>query len=178
VIETVVIPCDDVILAIGQENAFPWIERDVGIDFDENNMPIVDKATMQSSRAGVFFGGDAAWGRRTSSGPSSTDIRRRSRSTTLSERSADGASAYGMNLVSAKVGMHAWSYSNDYSSVPRTKMQHAELTKRFSGSTSKSSSASRRAERREKSSAASTATSDALHASSASSATRASTSVR
>src|SRR5512146_369625 len=62
VIDTVVIPCDDVILAIGQENAFPWIERDLGIEFDTNGMPVVDRTTMQSSLPGVFFGGDAAWG--------------------------------------------------------------------------------------------------------------------
>ena len=61
-VDTVVIPCDDVILAIGQENAFPWIERDLGIDFGEWDMPVVDERTMQSSVPGVFFGGDAAWG--------------------------------------------------------------------------------------------------------------------
>ena len=55
-------PCDDVLVAVGQENAFPWIERDVGIAFDEWGMPVVDKTTMASSRAGVFFGGDAAFG--------------------------------------------------------------------------------------------------------------------
>ena len=55
-------PCDDVLVAIGQENAFPWIERDVGIEFDEWGMPVVDKMTMASTRAGVFFGGDAAFG--------------------------------------------------------------------------------------------------------------------
>ena len=55
-------PCDDVLVAIGQENAFPWIERDLGIDFDEWGMPVVDKTTMASTRPGVFFGGDAAFG--------------------------------------------------------------------------------------------------------------------
>jgi formate dehydrogenase beta subunit len=55
-------PCDDVILAIGQENAFPWIERDLGIEFDKWNVPKVDKTTFQSTRARVFFGGDAAFG--------------------------------------------------------------------------------------------------------------------
>ena len=56
------IPCDAVILAIGQDNAFPWIERDIGIEFDKWDMPTVDKTTMESTRKGVFFGGDAAWG--------------------------------------------------------------------------------------------------------------------
>ena len=134
VIDTVVIPCDDVILAIGQENAFPWIERDIGIDFDENAMPIVDKTTMQCSRPGVFFGGDAAWGPENiiwaveHGHQAAISIHQHCQSQPLSERPA-----YGMNLVSSKVGMHAWSYSNDYSPVPRTKMQHAELTKRFAG---------------------------------------------
>jgi len=56
------LPCDDVILAIGQENAFPWIERDIGIEFDKWEVPTVDRVTMQSTREGIFFGGDAAWG--------------------------------------------------------------------------------------------------------------------
>ena len=55
-------PADDVMLAIGQENAFPWIERDLGLEFDKWNMPVVDKVTFQSTRPGVFFGGDAAFG--------------------------------------------------------------------------------------------------------------------
>ena len=134
VIDTVVIPCDDVILAIGQENAFPWIERDIGIEFDEQGMPVVDKTTMQCSRAGVFFGGDAAWGPENiiwaveHGHQAAISIHQHCQSQPLSERPA-----YGMNLVSSKVGMHAWSYSNDYSPLPRTKMQHAELTKRFAG---------------------------------------------
>ena len=61
-VDTVFLPADDVILAIGQENAFPWIERDIGIEFDKWDMPVVDKTTFQSTRPGVFFGGDAAWG--------------------------------------------------------------------------------------------------------------------
>ena len=54
--------CDDVLVAVGQENAFPWIEKDIGIAFDKWGMPVVDAVTMQSTRAGVFFGGDAAFG--------------------------------------------------------------------------------------------------------------------
>ena len=56
------IPCDDVILAIGQENAFPWIEADAGIEFDKWDVPLVDKVTFESTRKGVFFGGDSAFG--------------------------------------------------------------------------------------------------------------------
>ena len=132
VIDTVIIPCDDVILAIGQENAFPWIERDIGIDFDKHGMPVVDRTTMQSSVTGVFFGGDAAWGPENiiwavaHGHQAAISIHNHCRGVSLADRPA-----YGMNLQSAKAGMHAWSYSNDYSSLPRTKMQHAELTKRF-----------------------------------------------
>ncbi len=61
-VDEVTIPCDDVILAIGQENAFPWIERDIGLEFDEWDCPIVDEKTMMSTREGVFFGGDSAFG--------------------------------------------------------------------------------------------------------------------
>ncbi|MBM3609185.1 MAG: glutamate synthase, partial [Alphaproteobacteria bacterium] len=56
------IECDDVLMAVGQENAFPWIERDLGIEFDKWDVPLVDARTFQSTRAGVFFGGDAAFG--------------------------------------------------------------------------------------------------------------------
>ena len=56
------LPADDVILAIGQENAFPWIERDLGLEFGKWDMPVVDQLTMQSTRPGVFFGGDSAFG--------------------------------------------------------------------------------------------------------------------
>ena len=134
VIDTVVIPCDDVILAIGQENAFPWIERDLGIEFDTNGMPVVDRTTMQSSLPGIFFGGDAAWGPENiiwaveHGHQAAISINNHCQKTSPAERPA-----YGMNLVSAKVGMHAWSYSNDYSPLPRTRMQHAELTERFAG---------------------------------------------
>jgi formate dehydrogenase beta subunit len=134
VIDSVIIPCDDVILAIGQENAFPWIERDIGIDFDKNGMPVVDRKTMQSTHPGVFFGGDAAWGPENiiwaveHGHQAAISIHNHCQSVSLNDRPA-----WGMNLVSSKVGMHAWSYSNDYSTLPRTKMQHAELTKRFEG---------------------------------------------
>jgi formate dehydrogenase (NADP+) beta subunit len=131
---TITIPCDDVILAIGQDNAFPWIERDVGIEFDQWNMPVVDKTTFASTRMGVFFGGDAAWGPQNiiwaveHGHQAAISIHNHCQSKPLLERPA-----YGMNLASAKAGMHAWSYSNDYSALPRTKMQHEELTKRFQG---------------------------------------------
>src|SRR3954463_9793910 len=56
------VECDDVLVAIGQENSFPWIERDIGIEFDRWGMPIVDKVTFRSTHPKIFFGGDAAFG--------------------------------------------------------------------------------------------------------------------
>ena len=134
VIDTVMLPCDDVILAIGQENAFPWIERDVGLDFDKHGMPVVDRTTMMSTKPGVFFGGDAAWGPENiiwaveHGHQAAISINNHCQGASLTERPA-----YGMNLVSSKVGMHSWSYSNDYSSAQRMKMKHEDLTKRFKG---------------------------------------------
>ena len=58
----VMVPCDDVILALGQDNAFPWIERDLGMEFDQWDVPVVDETTFESTLPGVFFGGDAAFG--------------------------------------------------------------------------------------------------------------------
>jgi NADPH-dependent glutamate synthase beta subunit-like oxidoreductase/ferredoxin len=133
VIETVVLPCDDVILAIGQENAFPWIERDIGIAFNEWDMPVVDRTTMECSVPGVFFGGDAAWGPENiiwavaHGHQAAISVHNHCRGIPVSERPPEG-----MTLVSTKVGMHAWSYSNDYNPSPRAKMQHAELVERFS----------------------------------------------
>ncbi|HVZ49687.1 MAG TPA: FAD-dependent oxidoreductase [Gemmatimonadaceae bacterium] len=130
---TVIIPCDSVILAIGQDNAFEWIERDIGIEFDKKwDMPIVDKKTHQSTIPNVFFGGDAAWGPENiiwaveHGHQAAISIHN-----LLENRPVADRPPYGMNLVSAKVGMHAWSYSNDYNPSPRQKMQHEELVKRF-----------------------------------------------
>jgi NADPH-dependent glutamate synthase beta subunit-like oxidoreductase/ferredoxin len=133
VLGSVVIPCDSVILAIGQENAFPWIERDIGVAFDEGGMPVVDKTTFQSTRPGVFFGGDAAWGPENiiwaveHGHQAAISIHNHCSGIAVTERPPAG-----MTLTSAKVGMHSWGYSNDYSSAPRTKMTHADLAERFS----------------------------------------------
>jgi thioredoxin reductase/ferredoxin len=132
VVDTVTFPCDDVVLAIGQENAFPWIERDIGIEFDKWGMPTVDKQTMQCTRAGVFFGGDAAWGPENiiwavaHAHAAAISIHNHCHGVPLNERPADG-----MNLISQKMGIHQWSYSNDYNPAKRQKMQHVELTERF-----------------------------------------------
>jgi len=132
VIDTVVIPADDVILAIGQENAFPWIERDLGMEFDEWDMPVVDGITMQSTLPGVFFGGDAAWGPKNiiwavaHAHEAAISIHNRCRGLAVTERLP-----MGLNLVSQKMGMSEWSYHNDYNPASRQKMSHIELTHRF-----------------------------------------------
>jgi ferredoxin len=132
VLDTVLLPCDDVILAIGQENAFPWIERDIGVAFDQYDMPVVDRVTHQSTLPGVFFGGDAAWGPENiiwavaHGHAAAISIHNLCSGVPVTERPEEG-----MTLVSTKVGMYAWSYSNDYSPAQRTRMQHVDLAERF-----------------------------------------------
>ena len=133
VLETVIIPCDDVILAIGQENAFPWIERDLGIEFGEWDMPgrrrghdAVDAARRLLRRRRRVRSEEHHLGRRPRSRGRDLDpqpLLGRGRSTTVRP--------VGMNLVSQKMGMSEWSYHNDYNPSPRQKMTHVELTKRF-----------------------------------------------
>lgn len=131
---TVMIPCDSVILAIGQDNAFPWIERDIGITFGEWDMPVVDKVTHQSTNPKVFFGGDAAWGPQNiiwaveHGHQAAVSIHQFCQGLSPAERLP-----FGMNLVSVKNGMQSWAYSNDFNPSPRAKMTHEELVKRFSG---------------------------------------------
>ncbi len=132
VIDTVVLPCDDVILAIGQDNAFPWIERDLGIEFDKWEMPGVNKVTFESSRPGVFFGGDAAWGPKNiiwaveHAHQAAISIHNHCQGIPVTQRPA-----WGSNLISQKMGISEWSYHNDYNPAPRQKMQHVDLTRRF-----------------------------------------------
>jgi formate dehydrogenase beta subunit len=131
-IDTVVLPCDDVILAIGQENAFPWIERDIGIEFGKWDMPVVDETTYQSTLAGVFFGGDSAWGPKNiiwaveHGHQAAISIHNYCTAVPVTERLS-----VGMNLVSQKMGLSEWSYHNDYNPSQRQKMQHVDLTRRF-----------------------------------------------
>jgi formate dehydrogenase (NADP+) beta subunit len=126
------IPADDVILAIGQENAFPWIEGDLGIEFDKWHVPKVDLVTFQSTRPGVFFGGDAAFGPKNiiwaveHGHQAAISIHRHCQGEPVSERPPPG-----VNLQSRKMGMHEWSYSNDYAPVERRLMPHVSLKERF-----------------------------------------------
>ena len=125
-------PCDDVILAIGQETAFPWVERDIGIEFDRWEVPLVDRVTFQSTREGVFFGGDAAFGPENiiwaveHGHQAAISIHKYCQGEPLTERMPPG-----MNLLAAKMGIHEWSYSNDYETAPRRAMQHMSLETRF-----------------------------------------------
>ncbi len=125
-------PANDVILAIGQENAFPWIERDLGIEFDKWDVPKVDPVTFESTRKGVFFGGDAAFGPKNiiwaveHGHQAAISIHQHCQGLPVTERLAPG-----VNLQSRKMGMHEWSYANDYSPVERRLMPHVSLKERF-----------------------------------------------
>jgi NADPH-dependent glutamate synthase beta subunit-like oxidoreductase len=87
VVEEVFIPCDDVILAIGQENAFPWVERDLGIEFDKWDVPKLDAVTSNRRARASSSAATPRSARRTSSGRSSTATRPRSRSTSTARAS-------------------------------------------------------------------------------------------
>jgi formate dehydrogenase beta subunit len=130
--EKVVLPADDVIVAIGQENAFPFIERDIGIEFGKWDMPTVDEKTMASTKAGVFFGGDAAWGPKNiiwavaHGHEAAISIHNHCQGVALAERPAPA-----MRLIPQKMGLTEWSYSNDYNPAHRAKMKHVDLRERF-----------------------------------------------
>ena len=127
-----VIPCSDVILAIGQDNAFPWVEKDIGLEFDKWDVPVVDEQTYQSTLPGVFFGGDAAFGPENiiwaveHGHQASISIHKYCHGEDIGDRLADG-----MHLSSAKMGMHEWAFSNDFDGAERTLMPHVGLSGRF-----------------------------------------------
>jgi formate dehydrogenase (NADP+) beta subunit len=126
------IRADDVILAIGQENAFPWIEQDVGIELDRWHVPVIDPVTLQSARAGVFFGGDAAFGPKNiiwaveHGHQAAISIHRYCQGQPVTERLPAG-----VNLQSMKMGMHEWAYSNEYAPIERRLVPHVSLKERF-----------------------------------------------
>jgi NADPH-dependent glutamate synthase beta subunit-like oxidoreductase/ferredoxin len=125
-------PCDDVILAIGQENAFPWIERGIGIEFDKWNLPAVDKTTFQSTQPNVFFGGDAAFGPKNiiwsveHGHQAAISMHKYCCGEPVSKRMPRG-----VTLSSRKMGMHEWSYKNEYNAVERRLVPHVGLIERF-----------------------------------------------
>ena len=128
----VLIPCDDVILAIGQENAFPWIEKNTGIELDKWNVPKVDAKTFQSTRPEVFFGGDAAFGPKNiiwsveHGHQAAISIHKFCNDESIEERLPRG-----VKLSSRKMGMHEWAYKNEYNGVERRLVPHVNLVERF-----------------------------------------------
>jgi formate dehydrogenase (NADP+) beta subunit len=108
------IPCDDVLVAIGQENSFPWIERDIGIEFDKWDMPKVDPKTFGSTNPKVFFGGDAAFGPKNiiwavaHGHEAALSIDKFCSGTDVNDRPIPM-----VDIVSQKMGIHEWSYDND-----------------------------------------------------------------
>jgi len=127
-----VVPCDDVILAIGQENSFPWIERDLGIEFNPWEEPMVDETTFESTLGGVFFGGDAAFGPKNiiwaveHGHQAAISIHQHCQQKPLTDRLPPL-----LNLSTRKMGMHEWSYSNAFDPAARRKMMHEPLESRF-----------------------------------------------
>jgi NADPH-dependent glutamate synthase beta subunit-like oxidoreductase len=107
-------PCDDVLVAVGQENAFPWIERDIGIEFDKWDMPKVDPKTMQSTHPKVFFGGDSAFGPKNiiwavaHGHEAALSIDKLCMGGDIQDRPQPM-----VDIISQKMGIHEWSYDND-----------------------------------------------------------------
>ncbi len=122
------IECDDVLIAVGQENSFPWIERDIGLEFGEWDMPVVNRETMQSSLPNVFFGGDAAFGPENiiwavaHGHDAAISIDRYLNGEDVSERPPPN-----VDISSQKMGIHEWSYDNDISNDQRFKVPLKDL---------------------------------------------------
>jgi len=121
------LPCDDVLVAVGQENAFPWIERDLGIAFDRWGMPVVDEVTYRSTNEKVFFGGDAAFGPKNiiwavaHGHAAAISIDLACQGLSPEDRPADQ-----ILLTSQKMGIHEWSYDNNVSNDSRFAVPHAD----------------------------------------------------
>jgi NADPH-dependent glutamate synthase beta subunit-like oxidoreductase/ferredoxin len=117
------VPCDDVLVAVGQENSFPWIERDIGIEFDKWDMPKVDPKTMRSTHPKVFFGGDAAFGPKNiiwavahgHEAAVSIDMM-------LSGEDINERPLPAVEVMSQKMGIHEWSYDNEISPDKRLRV--------------------------------------------------------
>ena len=132
--EIVTIECTDAIMAIGQDNAFPWIEKDSGIEFGDWDMPVVDKTTFQSSNEKVFFGGDAAFG------PENiiTAVAHGHQAAISIDLFLNGKSvseerlAPGTNLASTKMGIHQWSYDSEVIDDDRQASAHLPIEKALS----------------------------------------------
>jgi formate dehydrogenase beta subunit len=123
----VFVEADDVLLAIGQENTFPWIERDIGVEFGEWDMPVVDKTTFASTHRRVFFGGDAAFGPENiitavaHGHQAAISIDLVCRGENLNNRPSPF-----VNLVSQKMGIHEWAYDSEVTNDPRFLVPQAD----------------------------------------------------
>ncbi|MDP3738221.1 MAG: FAD-dependent oxidoreductase [Hyphomonadaceae bacterium] len=119
--------CDDVLVAVGQENSFPWIERDIGMDFDKWGMPVVGQETMQSTIPHVFFGGDAAFGPKNiiwavaHGHAAAVSIDKLLNGDDVAVRPPPG-----VTVISQKMGIHEWSYDNDIANDKRYKVPHKD----------------------------------------------------
>lgn len=126
----VLVPCDEVLIAVGQENAFPWIERECGIAFNDWGLPVLGETTLQSSLPQVFFGGDAAFGPKNiitavaQGHQAAVSIDRFLNGEDPAQRPAPYA-----NLISQKMGIHEWSYDNAVSNDVRFKVPWANAEK-------------------------------------------------
>ena len=125
-----VFECDEVLVAVGQENAFPWIERDAGIEFNEHGMPVLDAVSLQASRPDVFFGGDAALGPKNiiwavaQGHAAAISIDKFLHGEDVNLRPPPG-----VTLVSQKMGIHEWTYDNAITSDTRHKVPWRDVNK-------------------------------------------------
>ncbi len=128
--EPVFLECDDVLLAVGQQNAFPWIEEDAGIDFNQWGLPVLNPETLQSSNEKIFFGGDAAFGPKNiitavaHGHQAAISIDRFLQGEDITERPAPH-----INLLEQKIGFSDWMYDNTVSSANRFIVPIEEKTK-------------------------------------------------
>jgi len=132
VVDEIMIPCDDVVLAIGQENAFPWVERDLGIEFDKWDVPVVDEVTHESTLPGVFFGGDAAFGPKNiiwaveHGHQAAISIHQHCHGKDVAERLPNR-----LNLLATKMGPYEWNFSNRFDGSERRIVPSVDLVNRF-----------------------------------------------
>ncbi len=122
--------CDDVLVAVGQENAFPWIERDSGVEFDKSGMPKLDPVTFKASLPNVFFGGDSAFGPKNiiwavaHGHDAAISIDKLLNAENIAERPMPG-----MSMLSQKMGIHEWSYDNEIANDQRFPVPWADIKK-------------------------------------------------
>ncbi len=131
--EAVFLPADDVILAVGQENAFPYLDEDLSMAKDAWGCPVVDPETMMSSLAGVFVGGDAAFGAKNIvTAVAQAHVAARSIDRFCSGRVLEERPTQTVSFSSRKLGLAEWSYANDFNPVGRQQSAYADLARRFS----------------------------------------------